>query len=84
MTLNKCDKHILTINYRVWVPRTHYFSSNSKIPQMDRFRLIWDYQKMPKWLVLSIGVNKYDQETQKEQSKLSRLTIGDHGLRKTR
>ena len=33
----------LTLLYGV--PKTHYFSSNSKIPRVKYFVLIWDYQK---------------------------------------
>ena len=31
----------------------------AKYPKIDRFGLIWDNQKMPKWLFLSIGGHKY-------------------------
>ena len=43
-----------TLTIRYVVRRTHYFSSNSKIPRIDHFGLTWDYRKMSKRLVLSI------------------------------
>ena len=44
----------ITIGYGV--PRPHSFSSNNKITKIHRFGLFWDFRKMAKWLVLSIGV----------------------------
>ena len=69
----------LAIGYEV--PRTQYFSYNSKIAQSGHFGLIWKYQKMSKWLVLSIGSHNHDPRARKEPLKSKRLIFEDHGLR---
>ena len=32
----------------------------AKYPQSDHFGLAWEYLKMPKWLILSIGDHNHD------------------------
>ena len=56
MTLTRCEEHIVTHSTGYGVPRTHYFSCNSKIPKTGHFWLNWEYLKKQKWLVLSLEV----------------------------
>ena len=84
ISLMKCEQQILNSKVGFQFPRTHYFSSDSKLPHSDHFGLILDYRKMTKCLILSIGVHKHEQRTQTEPLKPKWLAFWDHGLRKTR
>ena len=66
---------------RYGVRRTHYFSSNSQIPRIDNFGLIWDYLKLSKQLVLSIEDNNMTLDSDRT-IKTKVLKFGDHGLQK--
>ena len=65
----------LTIGYGV--PRPHFFSANNKITQINRFGLIWDFQKISNSLSLSRRLHKHDLRTKNEPLKPKGLTFGD-------
>ena len=54
------------------------------MPKIDDFGLTWDYLKMPKWLVLSIGGHNHDPRARTEPFKPKQLTFGVHGLQNKR
>ena len=60
-------------------PRTHYFSSNSKILQIGHYGAISNYRKCEKWGILIIEWSKHDPGTLREAFKPIWLTLRDHG-----
>ena len=68
----------LSIGYGV--PSPHFFSANNKITQINRFGLIWDFRKIPKWLVLYMKVHKRDLRTKIEPLKPKGLIFGNQVL----
>lgn len=69
---------IQTLSCRFGVPRFNNVSQNSKIPEVAHLKLVWHYQKMPKWHVLRIGCFEYHPRTRTEQINSMLLTFGDH------
>ena len=60
-------------------PRTHYFSSNSKILKIGHRGAISNCGKLSKCVVLIIVRPKHDLGTPEEAIKPIWLTLGDHG-----
>ena len=75
---------ITTIFILDGAPRTHYFSSNSKAPQIGQFEVISSCQKIQKWVIIIIQYPNLDPGTRKEPFQPMWLKLWEHGERKTR
>ena len=79
MKLPRCKEYTATLSITYGVSRIHYFSFNSKIPQIHHFGLTWDSQKCQNGF-LSNGDHDHNPRAQKASSKSKQLTFVDHGL----
>ena len=84
ITQNELGKCISTISHAIWSPRTHCFSSKSKIHQIVHFGAISGCRKMQKWVILIFRYPKHDPRTRTEPFEPMWFLFWEHGERKTR
>ena len=82
ITQNELGKCISTISHAIWSPRTHCFSSKSKIHQIVHFGAISGCRKMQKWVMLIFRYPKHDPRIRTEPLEPMWFAFWEHGDQK--